>query len=219
MSGPQMERAEAVVTELFPRLDEAEERIARTLYRLLARGAPVSREALADAARADPASVAVALDSWHGIHRDASGAVTGFWGLTLAATPHRLHIAGRTLHAWCAWDTLFLPALLDSTADVESICPASGATLRLVVTPAEIRAAPTEAVMSFVTPERAQIQEDVVRHMCRFVRFFASARDAGDWLERHPGTFLVSLTEAWRLARAKLSAQYPSFGTARRPAV
>lgn len=68
--------------------------------------------------------------------------------------------------------------------------------------------------MSFVTPERAQIQADVVRHFCRFVRFFASAGDAQDWLEQNPGTFLVSLEEAWRLARVKLAAQYPSMDSA-----
>ncbi|MGB8437629.1 MAG: organomercurial lyase [Burkholderiales bacterium] len=219
MFGPQMERAEiaraeGVVPKLFPRLDETGERIARTLYQLLARGQPVAPGALAETAGTDPETIATALGIWHGIHRNSSGAVTGFWGLTLDTTPHRLHVAGRTLHAWCAWDTLFLPALLDSTADVESICPASGATLHLVVAPAGICDAPPETVMSFVTPERVQIQEDVFRHFCRFVRFFASAHDAGDWLEHHPGTFLVSLAEAWSLARMKLSAQYPSFGAA-----
>jgi alkylmercury lyase len=215
--GPQrgradIDRVETVVTGLFPHLDEAGERVARTLYRLLARGQPVAPEALAEAAGTDPETIAATLGSWHGIYRDSTGAVTGFWGLTLDTTPHRLRVAGRTLHAWCAWDTLFLPALLDSVAEVASLCPATGTEVRLVVTPSGMRDAPPEAVMSFVTPERAQIQEDVVRHLCRFVRFFVSSRDAADWLEKDPDMFLVSLAEAWHLARVKLAAQYPSFG-------
>lgn len=217
--GSQMERAEAVVTKLFPHLDEAGECIARTLYRVLARGQPVAPETLAEASGTDPKTIATTLGSWHGIRRDSSGAVTGFWGLTLDRTPHRLQIAGRALHAWCAWDTLFLPALLDADAEVASICPATGTEVRLVVTPSGMRDGPLETVMSFVTPERAQIQADVVRHFCRFVHFFASAHDAEDWLDRHPGTFPVTLAEAWRLARVKLSAQYPSFRSATQLAI
>ncbi len=214
MSDQQIARAEVAVTELFPRLDPAGERIARTLYRLIAQGRPVTPDALADAARVKADAVAAALGSWHGVQRDWSGAVTGFWGLTLNETSHRLHIAGRTLHAWCAWDTLFLPTLLESTAEVETTCPVTGTTLRLMIAPSGLREAPPEAVMSFVTPERAQVQADVVRHFCHFVHFFASTHGTEEWLERNPGTFLVSLEEAWRLARAKLAAQYPSFGTA-----
>jgi alkylmercury lyase len=217
MLDPQIARAEVAVAKLFPRLDAEGERVARTLYRLLARGHPVTAEVLADAASADVDVVTAALNRWHGVHRDSSGAVTGFWGLALAATPHRLSIAGRTLNAWCAWDTLFLPALLESTAEVESICPATGAQLRFVVAPSGVREAPSGAVMSFVTPEHAQVQADVVRHFCRFVHFFAASDGAREWLERHPGTFAVSLAEAWRLARVKLSAQYPSMGSALSP--
>lgn len=216
MLGPEIRhveiaRAEAVVAMLFPQLDVAGERIARTLYQLLARGQPVALEAMAETVGIDPETIAAMLGRWHGIHRNSSGAVTGFWGLTLDTTPHRLHVAGRTLHAWCAWDTLFLPSLLDSVAEVASLCPATGTEVRLVVTPSGMRDAPREAVMSFVTPERTQIRDDVVRHFCRFVRFFASAHDAEDWLEHHPGAFLVTLAEAWRLARVKLSAQYATF--------
>jgi alkylmercury lyase len=209
----QIVRAEAAVAALFPRLDPEEERIARTLYRLLALGQPVALAELAKGAPADPEAVAAALGSWHGVHRDAVGAVTGFWGLTLDATPHRLRVAGRTLHAWCAWDTFFIPALLESTADVESTCPATGATLHLVVAPERLIERPADVVMSFITPERAQIQADVVRHFCSYVRFFASAGVTRDWQNRNPGTFLVALEEAWRLARVKLAAQFPSFAT------
>jgi alkylmercury lyase len=59
----------------------------------------------------------------------------GFRGLALPAMPHRLQVDGRTLHAWCAWDTLFLPQLIGKPAGVESTCPTTEQTIRLTVTP------------------------------------------------------------------------------------
>ena len=36
-----------------------------------------------------------------------------FSGLTLTSTTHSFEVRGQQLHTWCAWDTLFLPALLN----------------------------------------------------------------------------------------------------------
>jgi len=80
--------------------------------------------------------------------------------------------------------------------------------------PGSLIEAPTDVVMSFVTPERALLQADVVRHFCHFVRFFASAPAAEVWIHSHVGTFLLRLEEAWRLARLKIAARYPSMGAA-----
>ena len=44
--------------------------------------------------------------------RDERGHVIGHGGLALDETVHRFDVDGRRLHAWCAWDTLFLPELL-----------------------------------------------------------------------------------------------------------
>lgn len=67
------------------------------------------------------------------MHRDHDGAVVAFSGLSLRPTKHRLAVAGRQLFTWCAWDTLFLPELLDQPAEVGSTCPVTGAPVRLRV--------------------------------------------------------------------------------------
>ena len=51
--------------------------------------------------------------------------MTGFWGLALAGTPHRIRHAGTDLHAWCAWDPLFL-ALVIGDLEVATADPVTG---------------------------------------------------------------------------------------------
>ncbi len=38
-----------------------------------------------------------------------------YWGLAIAETKHRLEVDGRALYTWCAWDSLFLPEILQRT--------------------------------------------------------------------------------------------------------
>lgn len=105
------------------------------LYHLLAKGAPVARQALADRLPIPVNVVARILDAWPGVFSDAQGGVVGYWGLALPAaysSPHRLTIDGQVLSAWCAWDTLFLPELLGRTAHIESTGP-TGINVRLTV--------------------------------------------------------------------------------------
>ena len=66
------------------------------------------------------------LDGWPGVFSDSERRIIGYWGLSIAAaytSPHQLTIDGQKLSAWCAWDTLFLPQLLGTPAEVESKSP------------------------------------------------------------------------------------------------
>ena len=62
-------------------------------------------------------------------HRDEEGRVFGFRRLTLKPTSHVLEVDGRTLYAWCAVDTLFLPERLGRPARIRSNSPQSGETI------------------------------------------------------------------------------------------
>jgi hypothetical protein len=148
----------------MPRLDATEQRIALTLIRQLALGAPVSVSDLATAAELSEARVTDALDRLPGVFRDEEQRVVGFMGLSVVEMgPHRIHVDGRRLSAWCAWDTLFLPELLDETAYVTSRSPASDAEISLTVTPAgPADLAPADAVVSFLLPE-TEFDADVIQ--------------------------------------------------------
>ena len=87
-----------------------------------------------------------------GMEVDESGNIVGA-ALTTTPTPHALSFGGRSLFAWCALDTLFIPGLLDEVAEVESTCPASGTDVRLVVTPEGVSTVdPGDAALSVVLP-------------------------------------------------------------------
>jgi alkylmercury lyase len=69
-----------------------------------------------------------------GMQSDAGGNVIGA-ALTTQASPHRVRVRGKDLYAWCALDTLFIPGLLGETADIESVFPVGGGSMRLRVAP------------------------------------------------------------------------------------
>lgn len=93
------------------------------------------------------------LDDWTGIFRIDDYNIIGFWGLALTETSHRLTVDGVQLYAWCAWDTLFLPAILDADAVIHSVDPNTGEPVTLTVTPDAVREhSPDGIVMSFLAP-------------------------------------------------------------------
>jgi len=186
-----------------PHLDPVEQRIAVGLYRLLARGEPVRPEELAAAIGVTPDRVHDALGSWPGVYRDEDGRVVGFWGLALGPLDpeYRFHVGGRTLYTWCAWDTLFIPAILEGIARVEATCPVTGRTVSLVVDPAGVRVLePASPVVSMVVPE-GPFGFDVVESFCHRVLSFASTEAGIGWTADHPGTTLLSVEEAFEVGR------------------
>src|SRR5258708_11682514 len=132
---PDIEALSEHLLRVVPALDPAGQRLSLALYRELARGAPVSPLSLAERVEMRAETVVQQLQTWPGVYYDAEQRVVGFWGLTIAPMPHRLRVHGRELYAWCAWDTLFLPALLGTSVEVESSCRVTGAPVRLMVTP------------------------------------------------------------------------------------
>ena len=102
-------------------------RLLLQVLRTLARGQPVMGPEI-DAIAVD---LGWAPEAAHAFlrpltERDAADAIIGVLpGLSLAEHPHRFWVNGQRLSAWCADDTLFLPALLGQTATIESTLPLS----------------------------------------------------------------------------------------------
>jgi alkylmercury lyase len=186
----------------FPSLGITDRRIAIATYRLLARGIPASVAEIAFATNVTPDDVEERLSAWPAVFRDDEGRVVGFWGLTITEMPpHELIVGNVKLWAWCAWDTVFLPARLGTVIQVRSVCPITNATVELRVAPDHVESvAPDGVVVSFVSPER-RFDSNVITSFCHFIHFLASRRAGEQWIEHHPGTFLLSLPEAFELAR------------------
>lgn len=107
-----LDAIDAALAAATPRLGQDEQRLAAALLRLLSAGAPVTIAAAADAAGMPRARPGPVLCSWPAVFRDDRGRVTGMWGLALAEMPRRIRRAGIGLHAWCAWDPLFLARVI-----------------------------------------------------------------------------------------------------------
>jgi alkylmercury lyase len=132
------------------------------------------------------------------VFRDDSGNVAGFWGLTVAEMPpHAIEAGGVRLSAWCALDTLFLPEVLGTSIRVRSVSPGSHESIELEVEPRVVSTAPQGLVVSFLRPG-SPFDSDVITIFCHF---FASPEAGERWVEEHPGTFLLSLSDAFELAR------------------
>jgi alkylmercury lyase len=186
--------------------------LTQHLLRLLAEGQPVAAEALA--ARAD-VPLEIVVDAFQQIKKkggefDEAGCVVGNV-LTLKPTPHRFAANGRTLYAWCALDTIFLPGLLEEMAEVKSTCPVTGKTIRLTITPSGVtHYDPAGTVLSIAVPgvscnrkEPASEADRAIgaRESCHQMYFFSSRAAAEKWVKNFPGVVIFTIEEAWQLAR------------------
>ena len=192
----------------LPSFSLEEQRTAVALYRELAKGASVDEARLARALDISIAEARALLQRQSikcMTYADDRGRILGFGGLATAPMHHRFEVDGRELSTWCAWDSLFIPEILERPARVTSPDPQSGETVRLVVTPQQIeRVEPRETVISFLRRDPDTFgtsAANVMAKFCHFIFFFASRRSGEHWTQKNPGTFLYSLDEAFVLAK------------------
>lgn len=100
--------------------------------------------------------------------------------LTTRPTPHRFRVRGNDLYAWCALDAIFLPGLIDATAEVRSTCPETGQKIHLDVAPDRVESwLRGTGVLSVVIPLTSDAQLFV--NLPRFVSHRVTrGRDRGD---------------------------------------
>ena len=115
-------------------------------------------------------------------------------------------INGAAFRTWCAWDTLFLPAMLGETVQIESESPVSGTTIRLAVTPDEVESSsPEGAVVSIATidPKIHDMStvEAIWGNFCHQVFFFSSLEEASEWAEGKTNIAILPVRDAYELGR------------------
>jgi alkylmercury lyase len=183
----------------FPAREDAA--LALTLIRLLSAGYPVSPAALAQVVDRREREVMQRLGDWPNVEHDQRRRVVGFSGLTLRGTGHSLRVGDRQLHAWCAWDVLFLPSLLEETARVSSKCAVTGADVELVVSPRGVQStSPGEIYVTF--PALAGLDTGAIRNsFCCHVVFLAGAEAARRWEATHAGGMVLGVDAAFELGR------------------
>lgn len=136
--------------------------------------------------------------------------IVGTLGLSLNETSHHFTVNGKQLYTWCALDTLFLPALLDRPASIESESPVSKTKIRLTVGPLGVEAVdPPGAAVSIVLVDvdaAAEMNsvEAIWTAFCHHVFFFASRQEAEAWAAsraNRDAIEIVSVGEAFSLGQ------------------
>ncbi len=188
--------------EEFVEISPQEQGLAIALYRLLALGDPVTYQRLSEITAMSIDEVDRLLNAWPGVCHDEKRKVTGFWGLALDEMPHKMLVDRHELCAWSAWDTLCLPVLIGKTAQINSHCAESGVDIRFTIDPENTALSDVGTkVISFVTPDEKGIRVYDINNFSHSVLFFASLDLGEQWIARHSGTFLMSIQNAFELAR------------------
>jgi alkylmercury lyase len=127
--------------------------------------------------------------------------------------PHRLTVAGHTLYAWCAFDTLFLPELFGATAEVESQCPTTDERITLTVTGTELtNVRPEATVLSYLDTDEP-LDQHVINTFWHFIHFFANPAAADEWTAQRDGAFAIPVADGREIARLVNRGRYPSIVT------
>ena len=180
---------------------------ARSEYmlRLIARGQPVPAAQLAEALDRPVEEIEEVYEKYQsaGGEFDAEGNLVGA-ALTQIPTAHRFRVNGQQLYTWCALDALFIAGLLDDTAEVESICPTTGAAIQLTIAPDGVRTySPAETVLSIAVPGLSCRREPDDRSTvpgsdtCSQMDFFSSRVAAEEWVQNHSGVAILTVEEAF----------------------
>jgi alkylmercury lyase len=182
-------------------------RLLLHVMRELAHGHPLTAEQVDQRI----AELGIAPDTAHQFlrevtERDASDQIVGAMGLSLNDHPHRLTVEGVSLSAWCALDTLFLPAMLQQTATIESPSPVTHHLIRLRVSPERVEdVSPASAVVSLVIvdPSRESMAsvEAIWSTFCDHIHFFAAREEAERWATARDDIAILSVDEGFALGR------------------
>lgn len=210
MAANQSENRIQTLGEMFFQLDDDEQLIARTLYRLLANGRPVELEALSRHTGIALTTIVEVVNDWPGVFTNDNGGIIGFWGLAIEpVSTHRFVVDGKMLYAWCAWDTLFMPAHIGKSCQVHASCKHTGEPIELVVSPNGVEYASPETIhLSFVLPDEAAIDRSVVTSFCHFVHFFRDRPAATAWTKDQEGCFVLDLNDAVAAAQHKIAFEF-----------
>lgn len=190
------------------------ERVAlrHAILQSLAEGRPISQTQAVAASGLSAEKVAALFAEMAesgGADFDADGRIVGL-ALTLTPTPHRFRVDGRQLYAWCAIDTLFLPGQIGRSAQVESVCPISGALIRLTITPHGVTAVePDSMVISVDIPGHAiacetgdHSRDGAAGASCSSMHYLRTRAEGEQWRTTHPNVAILSLADAWRVAES-----------------
>lgn len=193
-----------------PKFEPDVSRLLIKVMRAVAKGHPVTGEQVSGLAAEIGIDEEKAEEFLRAVtERDDDDSIIGIVGLSQNPNwAHRFEVNRNSLRTWCAWDTLFIPLLLNDTAKVESESPVSKRTIRVTVSPDGVmETSPREAVVSVVVLENGPVGsvEEAWAKFCHQVYFFASRQEAEEWSAERDDIAILTVDEAFELGRHAFS--------------
>ena len=196
----------------IPSLSPDAPRFVVELWRLLAKGRPISPELVEKTISYLGISRDILTRLQSGLEYDDQGNIVGAVGLSLNPTSYRLQINGHTLYTWCAWDALFIPLGLKQPVMVDARAPVTGDSIRIKVTHERVDSyEPEGAVVSIIVPKAGALSavttpEEIWIAFCNHVHFFSSPEAASAWFagKQYEPLFL-SIEDGYELGRIRFA--------------
>lgn len=182
---------------------ELELRLQVIALRLLAKGKPVSPKELAQAwgMPMDQVSNLLAFGETQGsVQLNEQGNMIGSF-LSLEPTRHSMLINGNKLFAWCAYDSVYIPAVIGEEVLVESMDPVTGEEIVMKVSPEGILEVKPEGTVATVVGLDTDARGGVDSPRCRQMNFFASVENAEKWTEGNFDVAVMSPGQMFELAK------------------
>jgi alkylmercury lyase len=183
-------------------------RLVVHLLRRVAEGRPVAlseAQALASQLEVSPDVTDKVIQQM--CERDNAGNIIGLVGLSQNLYGHKFRVNDHQLSTWCALDALFLPMLLQQTAEVIDQCPITKTPISLTITPDGVATyQPESTVVSVVTPQVAAADLSSVGEIwmafCNHIHFFRSRDAAEQWFSGKSQAFhILSVEDGFTLGR------------------
>lgn len=182
---------------------ELDLRVTIRTMQALSKGKPVSPTQLAAIWEMPVEQVSVILNQANENGRaeiDANGDLVG-GVLSLNPTPHEVLIGNEHLYAWCAWDAIYAPGVVGKPAQIISKDPVTGETIKVSMTTTGIETVQPESAVVSVVGTEVDMRGGPESSRCTQMLFFESRESAKQWVQNHKGVFILTLEEAFELAK------------------
>lgn len=172
---------------------------SKKIYAHLLKGKPLPVNLFAEQLRIDVDEAKKVLASYG--EMDNQGKVTGFLGLSLTPTQHKLIVKGKSLYTWCAADTILLPQFLSFSALIESKDPVSGQLIQLSVDKNFLDW--TDPVPLYISWVEKIDSCHIRQSFCERSHFFASQETAAKWRKENADTRISNVEEYFTFSRGE----------------
>lgn len=107
------------------------------------------------------------------------GRVDGIAGLTLRPTRHELRFGGASIHTWCAFDSVGIPAALDVDAVARTTCGRCGSPIEVIFAAGDTRQRDCWGWMPALDPD----ERSLITNFCSKADLFCSREHLDAWWE------------------------------------